>query len=223
MRKTLLMPTVNEITGLKLMTPRLKPEWFDEVVVIDLHSTDGTIEFCKAQGWRVIDQKTPGITNAYREALEHITGDAVVAFSPDGNSLPERIPDLLAKMEEGYDMVVVSRYVDGAKSEDDDFVTGLGNWMFTTIINVFFGGRYTDSLVMFRAFRKDIAVGLPTDLPRAGLEPFLSILCAKKGLKVCDIPGDEPKRVGSARKMSPILNGLDILQLILRERFGRAS
>src|ERR1700686_1084748 len=103
MRKTLLMPTVNEITGLKLMRPRLKDEWFDEVVVIDLHSTDGTIEFCEAQGWRVVQQKTPGITNAYREALEHITGDAVVAFSPDGNSLPERIPDLLAKMEEGYD------------------------------------------------------------------------------------------------------------------------
>jgi glycosyltransferase involved in cell wall biosynthesis len=213
------MPTVNEIVGLKLMMPRIKKEWFDEIVVIDLHSTDGTVEYAQSLGARVIDQKSRGITNAYREGLEHCTGDVVVAFSPDGNSLPERIPDLLAKMEEGYDMVVVSRYCGGAKSEDDDAVTRFGNWLFTTAINVLFGGSYTDSLVMFRAFRKDIAVNLPTDLPRAGLEPFLAIQCAKKGLKTCDIPGDEPKRVGSARKMSPILNGIDVLTLILRERF----
>ncbi|MBI3551243.1 MAG: glycosyltransferase [Elusimicrobia bacterium] len=220
MRTTLLMPTVNELEGLKLMMPRIKKQWFDEMLVIDGRSTDGTVEYARAQGCRVVAQQSRGITNAYREALEHATGDVVVAFSPDGNSLPERIPDLLAKMEEGYDMVIVSRYAQGAKSEDDDAVTGLGNWIFTQMINVLFGAHYTDSLVMFRAFRKDLAQGLPTDLPRAGLEPYLAIQCAKRGLKVCDIPGDEPKRVGSARKMHPILNGIDILRLISRERFG---
>jgi glycosyltransferase involved in cell wall biosynthesis len=178
------------------------------------------VEYAKSLGCRVLSQKSTGLTNAYREALEHVTGDIVVTFSPDGNSLPERIPDLLAKMEEGYDMVIVSRYTEGAKSEDDDAVTAFGNWLFTTTINVLFGSCYTDSLVMFRAFKRDIAKGLPEDLPRAGLEPFLSIICAKKGHKTADIPGDEPKRVGSARKMHPLLNGIDILRLILRERFS---
>lgn len=214
------MPTVNEIVGLKLMMPRIKKEWFDEIVLIDGRSTDGTVEYAKSLGCRVIAQQSRGLTNAYREALEHVTGDVVVTFSPDGNSLPERVPDLLAKMEEGYDMVIVSRYMGGAKSEDDDWITAFGNWMFTAIINVVFGGHYTDSLVMFRAFRRDIAHGLPTDLPRAGLETFLSILCAKKGLKTADIPGDEPKRVGSERKMQPLLNGIDILRLIVRERLS---
>lgn len=214
------MPTVNEIVGLKLMMPRIKKGWFDEIILIDGHSTDGTVEYAQSLGCRVIAQQSKGLTNAYREALDHVTGDVIVTFSPDGNSLPERIPDLLSKMEEGYDMVIVSRYVDGAKSEDDDAVTAFGNWLFTTTINVLFGGHYSDSLVMFRAFRRDIAKGLPTDLPRAGLEPFLSILCAKKAMKTADIPGDEPPRVGSERKMSPLLNGIDILKLILRERFS---
>jgi glycosyltransferase involved in cell wall biosynthesis len=214
------MPTVNEVEGLKLMMPRIKREWFDEIVVIDGHSTDGTPEWAKAAGLRVIAQQSRGITNAYREALDYVTGDIIVTFSPDGNSLPERIPDLLAKMEEGYDMVIVSRYTGGAKSEDDDAITALGNWLFTTAINVFFGAHYTDTLVMFRAFKRSIAKGLPTDLPRAGLEPFLAIQCAKQGLKTADIPGDEPKRVGSERKMSPLWNGIAILRLILRERFS---
>ena len=34
--------------------------------------------------------------------------------------------------------VVVSRYLDGAKSEDDDIITSFGNWMFTKLINVLF-------------------------------------------------------------------------------------
>ena len=38
------------------------------------------------------------------------------------------IPVLLEKMEEGYDMVIASRYLDAAKSEDDDWLTGFGNW-----------------------------------------------------------------------------------------------
>ncbi len=45
-------------------------------------------------------------------------------------------------MKEGYDVVVASRYYQGIKSEDDDMITAFGNWMFTTMINVFHGGSY---------------------------------------------------------------------------------
>ena len=48
--------------------------------------------------------------HAYMEALSHITGDVVLTFSPDGNSIPELIPECIKKMKEGFDMVIVSRY-----------------------------------------------------------------------------------------------------------------
>ena len=70
---------------------------------------------------------------------------------------------------------------------------------------------------MFRAFKKDIVQKIPIGIPRAGLEPILSIRCAKLKLKVVEIPASEPKRIGSARKMNPLLNGLDILRLIFSE------
>lgn len=214
---TLLIPVLNEISGLREIMPRVRREWVDEIVFIDGGSTDGTLEFIERGGWRLLRQKSRGITYAYQEALEALDTDVVIAFSPDGNSVPERIPDLVAKMGEGYDMVVVSRYMGGAKSEDDDFLTGIGNWGFTKAINLLFGGRYTDSLVMFRAFRREIVRGFPRGVPRAGLEPMLAIRCAKLGLKTAEIPGDEPARIGGQRKMQPFLNGLDILRLIALE------
>ena len=44
-----------------------------------------------------------------------------------------------------------------------------------------------------------------------------SIRAAKLKLKVCEIPGDEPKRIGGVRKLSIIKNGLGVLLQILHE------
>ena len=217
MKTTLLVLALNEIEGMKTIMPHVKKQWIDEILVFDGGSTDGTVEYAKSKGYRVVMQKSKGITNAYREALKVAKGDYIIAFSPDGNSLPEAIPRLVAKIKEGYDMVIASRYARGAKSEDDDPVTAFGNWMFTKLINICFGGKYTDTLVMLRAFRKDIVKKIPIGFPRAGLEPILSIQCAKLKLKVTEIPASEPKRIGSVRKMKPLLNGLDIFRLIFVE------
>jgi len=217
MKTTLLIPTLNEIDGMKVIMPRVKKQWVDEILVLDGGSTDGTVEYAKSKGYRIVMQKSKGITNAYREAIKIAKGDYIIAFSPDGNSLPEVIPQLVRKIKEGYDMVIASRYMKGAKSQDDDPITALGNFLFTRLINVCFGGKYTDTLVMLRAFRKDIVQKLHIDVPRAGLEPILSIRCAKLKLAVAEIPGSEPKRIGGKRKMNPLLNGLDILRLIFSE------
>ncbi len=217
MKTTLFVPTLNEIDGMKAIMPHVKKQWVDEILVLDGGSTDGTVEYAKQQGYRVVMQKSKGITNAYREALKIAKGDYIIAFSPDGNSLPEVIPQLVRKIKEGYDMVIASRYKGSAKSDDDDPVTAFGNFMFTKLINIAFGGNYTDSLVMLRAFKKDIVKELNIDVPRAGMEPILSIRCAKQKLKVAEIPASEPKRIGGKRKMNPLLNGLDIFRLIFSE------
>ena len=112
---------------MKAVMPHVKKQWVDEILVLDGGSTDGTVEYAKSKGYRVVMQKSKGITNAYREGIEIAKGDYIIAFSPDGNSLPEAIPQLVKKIKEGYDMVIASRYARGAKSVDDDPVTAMGN------------------------------------------------------------------------------------------------
>jgi glycosyltransferase involved in cell wall biosynthesis len=163
MKSTLLVMTLNEVHGMKAIMPKIDRSWIDQIIVVDGGSTDGTTEWAKAHNYQVYVQKQRGFRHAYNEVWPHIIDDIVITFSPDGNSLPELIPLLIAKMNEGYDMVIASRYLGPAKSEDDDMATSFGNWLFTRTVNVLHGGNYTDVMVIFRAYRKDVPYELGLD------------------------------------------------------------
>jgi glycosyltransferase involved in cell wall biosynthesis len=226
---TLFMPTLNEASGLRAIVPRLKREWFDQILVADGNSTDDTVEFSKSQGFDVIVQSKPGIRHAYNEGFVRVRGDIVVTFSPDGNCIPEVIPELIEKVRAGYDMVIASRYAGPAKSEDDDVITGFGNQLFTTTINRLHGGHYTDAMGIFRAYRTKVFYELDLDKDESyrmegwvhtvmGIEPLLSVRAAKRKLKVCDIPADEPKRLAGVRKLQVVRWGLAYMMQVFMER-----
>ena len=233
MKTTLIIPTLNEIEGVKAILPRIKPEWCDQIIIVDGNSTDGTAEFVKEQGYLVISQKEKGLRRAYLEALPYIEGDIVITFSPDGNSVPELIPLLIEKMKEGYDMVIVSRYLEGAKSDDDTFITALANKVFTLTTNLFFGGKYTDAMVIYRAYKKELIPALDLDKDSSfwlgekligktmSWEMLLSIRAAKRKLKVAEIPGDEPGRIDGAVKMQWRWGFAYILQMFREVFFWR--
>jgi len=117
----------------------------------------GTFEYAVEHGYRALKQKTKGLVGAYRDGVAAAIGDAILTFSPDGNSVPALIPFLVAKFHKGgYDMSIASRYLPGAKSEDDDIVTADSNWMFTKMINLAFSAKYTDTLCMLRIWKTDL-------------------------------------------------------------------
>jgi glycosyltransferase involved in cell wall biosynthesis len=210
---TLLVPTLNEIVGMKAIMPQIKRQWVDQILILDGGSTDGTIEWARDNDYEVYVQKQPGIRQGYMEILPRIEGDIILTFSPDGNSIPELIPALLDKMEEGYDMVIASRYLGSARSQDDDWLTAFGNWLFTKTVNLLHGGDYTDVMVIYRAYRKQLIRDLELDQDRwyrtpenlfrcrISWEPMLSARAARRRLKVTEIPGDEPARIGGERKL----------------------
>ena len=82
-------------------------------------------------------KQEPG--SAQREAARH---DWLVFFSPDGNEDPNDIPRLVEGLAAGYDMVIASRFMAGARSEDDDkfmFASRRwGNLMFTWLVHALF-------------------------------------------------------------------------------------
>ena len=221
MKVSLIIFTLNEIDGMKAIMPRIKKEGYDQLIIVDGGSIDGTIEYAKENGYPLFTQKEKGAGAAFREAMAKATGDIVVIFSPDGNSLPEKIPELVAKAREGYDIVIASRYLEGAKSYDDDVVTAFGNWFFTHLMNLLFGSKFTDVFVMFRAYKRESINMLGIDTNNCSWGSLILIRATKKKLKIAEIPGDEPARRGGERKMSPLGNGSRELMAFLKEFFTR--
>ena len=210
------MLSLNEIEGMHVILPRIQKNLLHEVIVIDGGSTDGSIEYAESLGFKVVRQQGRGIVAGIKEGVAAVTGDVLIQFTPDNNMIPEKIPELIAKMEEGYDMVVVSRYLPPAKSQDDHLISAFGNWMFTTMVNVLFKAHYTDVLGFYRAYRKDLLKELDLKI-RLSIDTQLNIRCAKRTKKVTEIPGDEPLRIGGQSSRSIIWNGLIELHTILDE------
>jgi len=214
-----MVPTLNEAEGMRAVMPRVDTSVIDQVLVVDGGSVDETVHIAQDFGFEVYVQKKSGIRHAYIEALPLIRGEVVITFSPDGNSIPELIPPLIAKISEGFDMVIVSRYAAGAHSDDDDLLTAFGNWLFTKTINLLHGGNYTDAMVIFRAWRRSIFTELDLHVDESyrqerwfgtvmGCEPLLSVRAARRRLRITEIPGGEPKRIAGERKLQVLRWGL---------------
>jgi glycosyltransferase involved in cell wall biosynthesis len=214
----LLIPTLNEIEGLKAIVPHLDRSLVDDVVVIDGGSTDGTVEYAYEQGFSVASQTRRGLAAAVFDIAQGLSHDFLVEFSPDGNCKAEQVGELLAKLREGYDHVVVSRYLGDAVSEDDHLISAFGNWMFSRLMRPLANFPVTDALNIYRVWRREIALDPDFEFYLRGpvLEPLVTGYCGLKGLRSAEIPGDEPPRIGGATKRSIIYNGSMVLLMIAR-------
>lgn len=220
---TLLIPVLNEVEGLKRILPTIDMSLFDDVVVVDGHSQDGSVEYARSQGVRVVYQKRKGLSLAVYDAIvDEVSTQFVIEFSPDGNCPVELLKPLVDRLRAGYDLVVVSRYLESAKSEDDTLVTAFGNRMFSLMIHWLGKAKITDSLNIYRGFRCSI-VGeeFLQFLYGPVFEPLVSALANLRNLKVDEISGYEPKRICGASKMSIWYNGSCILLMVIRMYFKK--
>jgi glycosyltransferase involved in cell wall biosynthesis len=221
---TIVVLTLNEIEGVQQMLSKLPVGPADEVLVVDGGSTDGTVEFCEERGYRVVRQTRRGRGDAFRQAVAHARHEALVFFSPDGNEEPAEIPRLVDGLERGYDMVIASRFMPGARSEDDDkflFASRRwGNLTFTWLANALFRGpvRITDTINGYRAITRTAFRRLAPDAEGYAIEFQMSMRAMRRGLRVLEIPTHEGPRIGvGVSKLNAIPVGFTFLGVMLRE------
>ena len=130
MKTALIIPTLNEIDGMRSVVSKIKKEWVDEIIIVDGGSTDGTIEEAKKQDLKVVMQKTKGKHGAaIYDGFEYTDAEMLIMFGADGNNEPEEIPRMISKMNEGYDQVIVTRFGKTSINRDAGIIDSFGNKM----------------------------------------------------------------------------------------------
>ena len=221
---TLVILTLNEIDGLKKIYPSIPINEIGEIFAIDGGSTDGTLEFYQKNKVRVMKQKSRGRGEAFRIALKKAKYNNLVFFSPDGNENPKDIPKIFSYLEKSYDIVIASRFMKGAKCDEDHKlikITKFGNKIFTLMINILFGGQLTDSINGFRGITKKAFRKINPSAQGYGIEFQLSMRALKNKMKIKEFPTIEKERIGGESYAGTFDVGFYFIKLILSELFKK--
>ena len=222
MKIALVFLTKNEITGLRAIFNRVGRDIFDEVFVVDGGSKDGTLEFFKEKGVRVLSQTSPGRGEAFRLAFGDSKSDAIVFFSPDGNEDPADLPKFQAYLEKGFDMVIASRMMKGAFNEEDTETLRFRKWAnlaFGALANLFWNRStwVSDTINGYRAITRSCFDALKPDAKGFTIEYQMSIRAMKKNTRIAEFPTREGFRLGGTTGAKSIPTGWVFFKLLARE------
>ncbi|KAF0135059.1 MAG: dolichol monophosphate mannose synthase [Candidatus Saganbacteria bacterium] len=125
---SIIIPTYNEKNNLSELVSRLKAISQDlELIVIDDNSPDGTAEFARHLGLKVIVRPTrEGLSSAVIDGFKIAKGTIICVLDADLSHPPEVIPEMLEKIKSGQaDFVIGSRFVPGGGSRNWSFMKKL--------------------------------------------------------------------------------------------------
>lgn len=125
---SVVVPTFEEAQNLPPLIDRLAAVARDQGLRLDLtimddDSRDGSVELVRdrLEDWvRLVVRTTDrGLSQAVLDGLRRATGDVLVCMDADLSHPPEAIPAMLAKLAEGADFVIGSRYTEGGSTAHD--------------------------------------------------------------------------------------------------------
>ena len=171
-----------------------------EVIVSDNGSSDGSPELAQKAGARIVHESRRGYGSAYLCGIEAARAPIIIMADADNTYDLREIPRLVAKLREGYDMVLGSRLggviQPGAMPWLHRYV---GNPILTGLLNRLFQLHLQDAHTGLRAFTRTGYDRL--ELRTIGME-FASEMIVSAGqqrLKVAEVPITYHPRAGESK------------------------
>lgn len=214
MKVSIIMPAKNEdaVVG-DVVRQVIKIMPHAEVIVVNDGSSDSTKELAQEAGAVVVSHPySKGNGAAIKSGARAATGDILVFMDSDGQHRPEDIPRLLARLDEGYDMVV------GARSSKSQ--ASIGRWAANTFYNKLsswmVGQKIEDLTSGFRVVNADKFREFLHILPNAFSYPTTSTMAFfRAGYSVAYEPIVADDRVGESH-IRLLKDGIRFLIIIFK-------
>ena len=222
---TLIIPAKNEAESLPKVLDSLKK--LNLNIVVSLKDNDlKTIESIKNFDVKIHHQSGLGYGNSLKEAIESCETDWFCIFNADGSFEKDDLKKMYNLMENN-DFVYTSRYLENSGSEDDTFITFLGNKIFSFLGKIFFSLKINDILFTYVMGSVDAFKKLKIQSNDFKFCVEMPIKMSVSNMKYNVIPSYEKKRIGGKKKVNAFKDGslilyemvkLFILYKILRQK-----
>lgn len=211
---SVVIPAKNEADGLRTFLPRLRallPE--AEIIVVDDGSTDDTAAVATAAGARALRSPySMGNGAAIKRGARAASGEVLVFMDADGQHDPADIERLLAKLDEGYDMVVGARDRGGQANVGRSLANGLYNFIASWMTNF----AVCDLTSGFRVARADAFREFLHLLPNGFSYPTtITMAFLRSAFPVAYVPIKVAKRIGRSH-LKPLRDGVRFLLIIFK-------
>ena len=213
-----LLPCYNEEVTIGKVVRDFKDSLPDATIyVYDNNSTDRTAEIAEAEGAIVRREPRQGKGNVIRAMFEDIDADVYVMADGDDTYPADAAPAMVAKVLEGYDMVIGDRLSSTYFPENKRPFHNFGNRLVRGSINHLFRAHVTDIMTGYRAFSFTFVKTYPVLSRGFEVETEMTIHSLNNNLRLYEMPiqyRDRPE--GSVSKLDTVGDGIKVMSTIFR-------
>lgn len=216
MKVIAVIPAYNEEESIKDVVEEFKRTLpgYDYIVVNDC-SKDSTKEILETNGFNYLDLPVNlGLTGAVQTGYKYAyynDYDAVIQFDGDGQHLPQYIPELAKEIENGYDIVIGSRFVEKKKEVSARM---LGSRLISIMIKITTGKKVNDPTSGMRMLNRKMMKDYALNMNRKP-EPDTLAFQLKRGAKVKEVQVEMRDRQGGVSAYSNISSSIKYMFKVL--------
>ena len=212
----LVIPSYNEEKNIQTVVGELERDFPElDYIVVNDGSTDRTAEICRENGYRLLDLPVnlglagcfqAGMKYAYKKGYRY-----AIQFDGDAQHRPDFIDAMRKKMDEGYDIVIGSRFVDSPKDFSPRMV---GSRLIAGAIRLTTGVRIADPTSGMRMFNREMIQEFALRL-NYGPEPDTISFLVKQGARVAEVPVKIAERLAGESYLKPLVAAKYMVRMLI--------
>jgi glycosyltransferase involved in cell wall biosynthesis len=227
MKISVVIPVYNEVDSLKelhvQLTQSLSVFEFYEILFIDDGSTDGSLNLVKelsnTDGHINLIQfhRNYGKSAALAEGFKYAEGDYIVTMDADLQDDPAEIPNLVAKLEDGFDLVSGWK-----KDRKDPFSKTLPSKLFNFVTRIFTGVKIHDFNCGLKIYRQSVVKTIDI---YGGRHRYIPALAGQKKFKIAEIIVHHRPRLHGVTKYggARLFHGLfDLISILFLAKYTQS-
>lgn len=210
---TLVIPAKHESESLPIFLKEINQLPCKKIIVLDENDFKTVDVIKKFDDIEILYQKKIGYGSALIEGINSINTTFFCIINADGSMNPSYLFSMLEKVKnDNLDFLFASRYEKpNGGSDDDNFITLIGNFFFTNIGNLFFSLNISDILFTYVLGKKETFKNLKITSEDFTFCVELPIKAKRHRAKYQTMPSYERNRIGGLKKVNALKDGLLIL------------